>query len=165
MAWALLSGGLVMWVVDARLGRAGAEDDVQDLGAGQAVWIGLCQTLSAIFPGLSRSMATITAGELAGISRATALEFSFLLSIPTMAAATGYDLLKAIRHPGSDNTLGALHIAAHEVAVLALGFAVSFVIALGTVAWLMRWVRRRGFAPFALYRILLGAAVLVWLWR
>jgi len=71
MAWALLSGGLVMWVVDARLGRTGAEDDVQDLGAGQAVWIGLCQTLSAIFPGLSRSMATITAGELAGISART----------------------------------------------------------------------------------------------
>ena len=65
---------------------------------GQAVWIGLCQSLSAIFPGTSRSMSTIAAGQMVGLDRPTALEFSFLLSIPTMLAATGWDLLKEI-HP------------------------------------------------------------------
>ena len=62
----------------------------------QAIWIGLCQTLSAIFPGTSRSMSTIAAGQLAGLDRPSALEFSFLLSIPTMIAATGWDLMKEI---------------------------------------------------------------------
>ena len=64
----------------------------------QAIWIGLCQTLSAVFPGTSRSMSTIAAGQMAGLTRPAALEFSFLLSIPTMIAATCWDLLKEI-HP------------------------------------------------------------------
>ena len=151
-----------MWVVDEGCGGAGMADDIQDLRSGQAVWIGACQTLSAIFPGLSRSMTTITAGELAGLSRATALEFSFLLSIPTMVAATGYDLLKSIRHSDEDGSLGTLHLGAHEVAVLLLGCTVSFVVAWGSVTWLMRWIRRRGLEPFAIYRLLLGSAVLLW---
>ena len=74
----------------------------------QAIWIGLCQTLSAIFPGTSRSMSTIAAGQLAGLDRPSALEFSFLLSIPTMIAATGWDLIKEV-HPGK--AAGAAHAA------------------------------------------------------
>ena len=62
----------------------------------QAIWIGLCQTLSAIFPGTSRSMSTIAAGQIGGPGPAAALEFSFLLSIPTMIAATGWDFLKEV---------------------------------------------------------------------
>ena len=100
MAGSLIIGGVVMWVVDATFGRRTRSGDVEGIGPMQAIWIGFCQTLSAVFPGTSRSMATITAGELAGLSRATALEFSFFLSIPTMAAATGYDLVRFIRHPG-----------------------------------------------------------------
>ena len=68
------------------------------MSLGQAIWIGLCQSLSAIFPGTSRSMSTIAAGQMVGLDRPSALEFSFLLSIPTMLAATAYDLLKEI-HP------------------------------------------------------------------
>jgi len=69
---------------------------MEDMNLGQAIWIGACQILSAVFPGTSRSMSTIGAGQLAGMSRASALEFSFFLSIPTMVVATCYDLLKSL---------------------------------------------------------------------
>jgi undecaprenyl-diphosphatase len=104
-------------------------------------------------------MATIVAGELAGLSRGTALEFSFLLSIPTMTAATGYDFWKFVRSPVEGGGIG---IEGHGAAVLTIGFVVSFFVAWGVVAWLMHWVRRRGFAAFAIYRILAGAVVLMW---
>src|SRR5262249_24966137 len=120
MACSLIVGGLVMWAVDSTSGKRNRSGDVETIGLGQSIWIGLCQVLSAVFPGTSRSMATITAGELAGLSRETALEFSFLLSIPTMAAATGYDLLKSIRHP--EDGAGALHFDSQGVIVLAIGF-------------------------------------------
>jgi undecaprenyl-diphosphatase len=109
-------------------------------------------------------MATIAAGQLAGMSRAAALEFSFLLSIPTMIVATGYDLLKLL-HPGGPNPLGPTNIDMNGWVVLAIGFVVSFFVAYATVAWFMAWVRHRGFFPFAVYRVLLGIAVLAWAWR
>jgi len=161
IALALLIGGVVMWAVDAWYSHQDATTThVEEMGVGQSIWIGLCQALSAIFPGVSRSMSTIAAGQIAGLDRPSALEFSFLLSIPTMLAATGYDLVKEI-HPGSS------HAAAHVVmntdrwAVLAIGFIVSFIVALGVVEWFLVWVRRHGFAIFAFYRILLGIALLL----
>jgi undecaprenyl-diphosphatase len=172
MGSALLLGGIVMWIVDAAQARAEAAGPrapagrihtwhMEAMSLGQAVWIGACQILSAVFPGTSRSMATIAAGQLAGMSRAAALEFSFFLSIPTMVVATGYDLVKTLR-PGGANPLGATHMDAHGWGLLAIGFLVSFLVAYASVAWFMAWVRRRGFAPFAVYRILIGLAVLVW---
>jgi undecaprenyl-diphosphatase len=164
MGAALVAGGVVMWVVDALAERGTLPrrtEHMEEMGPAQAVWIGLCQTLSAVVPGTSRSMATIAAGQLAGMSRSSALEFSFFLSMPTMAAASGYDLLKSVRH-GAAAPLGAVHMTPHLWAVLAIGFAVSFVVAYGVVAWFMHWVRRRGFVPFAVYRLLAGAAVLAW---
>ncbi len=165
----LLIGGIVMWIVDAINSKAEAAGEaakptrihtwkMEAMSLGQAVWIGACQILSAVFPGTSRSMSTIAAGQLAGMSRASALEFSFFLSIPTMMAATGYDLLKSLRGKG-DNPIGVAQIDAHGWIVLAIGFVVSFIVAYGSVAWFMSWVRRRGFVPFAIYRILLGALV------
>ena len=161
MAWSLIIGGILMWVVDAMYGARNKSGDVETIYSGQAIWIGLCQTLSAVFPGTSRSMATITAGELAGLSRPTALEFSFLLSIPTMLAATGYELFKFVRHPADFGGAG-LSLDARGVVVLAIGFLVSFIVAWAVVAWFMHWVRRRGFTPFAIYRIAAGIAVLAW---
>jgi undecaprenyl-diphosphatase len=166
----LLVGGIVMWIVDAMNSKAEAAGEgaansrihtwkMENMSLGQAIWIGACQILSAVFPGTSRSMSTIAAGQLAGMSRASALEFSFFLSIPTMVVATGYDLLKSLRGKG-DNPIGAVQIDAHGWIVLAIGFIVSFIVAYGSVAWFMAWVRRRGFAPFAVYRIILGALVL-----
>jgi undecaprenyl-diphosphatase len=160
MGCALIIGGVVMWAVDFMFGNR-PSGDVESIGMGQAIWIGCCQVLSAVFPGTSRSMATIAAGELAGLSRTTALEFSFLLSIPTMVAATCYDLLKSLRHP-DEAGVGAFHMDSHGFIVLAIGFVVSFFVAWVVVAWFMKWVRNRGFAPFAIYRIIAGLAVLIW---
>jgi undecaprenyl-diphosphatase len=157
MGWSLVIGGIVMWIVD-RIATA-RTTRMEDMSLGQAVWIGACQILSAVFPGTSRSMSTIAAGQLAGMSRASALEFSFFLSIPTMAAATGYDLLKAVLGKG-EHAVGVGGIDAHGWGVLAIGFIVSFIVAYASVAWLMGYVRRRGFTPFAIYRIVFGAVVL-----
>ena len=108
-------------------------------------------------------MATIAAGQTAGLSRAAALEFSFFVSIPTMFAACGYDLLKAIR-PGHDETgLTPATVDATHWIVLAIGTVVSFFVAFAVVAWFMNWVRRHGFVPFAIYRIVLGLSVLIWM--
>jgi undecaprenyl-diphosphatase len=166
MALALLIGGILMWVVDSWSDRhEPSTNDVEDMSWGQAVWIGLCQTLSAVFPGTSRSMSTIAAGQLVGMDRPAALEFSFLLSIPTMVAATVWDLLKEL-HP-SKAAEAAGTAAAHVVMtgdrwiVLLIGLAVSFIVALGVVEWFLMWVRRHGFVPFAIYRILLGIALLI----
>jgi undecaprenyl-diphosphatase len=158
MAGALILGGVAMWAVDARCGGR-SSGDVEQIRPGQAIWIGLCQTLSAVFPGTTRSMATIASGQIAGLSRATALEFSFLLSMPTMAAAAAYDVFKFIRNPDAG---GGAALNLHGTAVLAVGFVVSFVVAWGVVAWFMAWVRRRSLAAFAVYRILAGVAVLLW---
>ena len=171
MGASLLVGGIVMWIVDAI--NAPAEKlgpdvpsrihnwKMEAMGLGQAIWIGACQILSAVFPGTSRSMSTIAAGQIAGMSRASALEFSFFLSIPTMVVATCYDLLKSLRGKGT-NPIGVSQIDAHGWFVLAVGFVVSFVVAYAAVAWFMAWVRKRGFAPFAAYRILVGSLVLIY---
>ncbi len=166
MGSALVVGGIVMWVVDAIYGaRKGdtfekaAAEEVERMTLRQAIWIGLAQTLAPVYPGTSRSMATIAAGQVAGLSRTAALEFSFLLSIPTMAAATGYDLLKTLKGPDR------VPIDARGWFLLGIGFLVSFVVAYAVVAWFMQWVRNRGFTPFAIYRILAGAGILLWVLR
>ena len=159
MGVALIVGGIVMWIVDNTYGKKNRSGDVETLTLSQAVPIGFGQLLSAVFPGTSRSMATIAAGELVGLSRATALEFSFLLSIPTMAAATGYSFLKALKDPGQT------HLDGHGLLVLAIGFVISFLVAWASVVWFMNWVRTRGFVPFAIYRILAGILVLIWAWK
>lgn len=164
MATALLVGGVVMWVVDA-LCRRPRITHMEEMSLPQAVWIGAVQILSAVFPGTSRSMCTIAAGQVSGMSRESALEFSFFLSIPTMIVATGYQLLSSIiphhHHHGAvvapDSAPIVMH--AHEWIVLVIGFVVSFIVALGVIAWFMHWVRKHGFIPFAVYRILLGASL------
>jgi undecaprenyl-diphosphatase len=172
MGSSLLIGGIAMWMIDAMNAKAEAAGSgaaggrihtwhMEDMSLGQAIWIGACQILSAVFPGTSRSMSTIASGQLAGMSRASALEFSFFLSIPTMVVATCYDVLKSITGK-AENPIGVIQMDAHGWALLAIGFVVSFVVAYGSVAWFMGYVRRRGFVPFAVYRIVVGVAVLVW---
>jgi undecaprenyl-diphosphatase len=171
MGTALVVGGVVMWLVDWMNAKAEATGEaaggnsrihtwrMDNISLGQAIWIGACQILSGVFPGTSRSMSTITAGQIAGMSRAAALEFSFFLSMPTMAMAVAYSLYKSML--GKDeNPIGVAQIDAHQWIVLLIGLAVSFVVAYGAVAWFMGWVRKRGFAMFAVYRIILGAVVL-----
>ena len=161
IAWALLIGGILMWIIDAWSDRYEATTThVEEMSVPQAIWIGLCQTLSAIFPGTSRSMSTIAAGQLVGMDRPSALEFSFLLSIPTMIAATIWDLKKEVFPSGG----GTAHVVmtGDNWIVLAIGFGVSFIVALGVVEWFLFWVRKHGFTLFAIYRILLGSALLIW---
>ena len=169
----LLVGGIVMWIVDAMKARweqagPGAPGSpvhtwkMDDMSLGQAVWIGFCQIFSGVFPGTSRSMSTIAGGQIAGMSRAAALEFSFFLSIPTMAAATGYTMLKSLMGKG-ENPIGVSQMDAHQWLVLAIGFIVSFLVAYASVAWFMAWVRKHGFVPFAIYRIAVGILVLVFM--
>jgi undecaprenyl-diphosphatase len=162
MAVAMISGGVIMWIVDELWGKTNRSGDVETITAGQAIWVGCCQLLSAVFPGTSRSMSTIVAAELVGLSRATALEFSFLLSIPTMVAATCYDLFKELKPSHAVDAPPPLHIDGHGWVLLGIGFIVSFFVAWAVVAWFMNWVRNRGFVPFAIYRIIVGIAVMVW---
>jgi undecaprenyl-diphosphatase len=172
IGWSLLIGGVVMWVVDAMNAKSEAAGPsatggrirtwkMEDMTLAQAAWIGFCQIFSGVFPGTSRSMSTIAGGQLAGMSRASALEFSFFLSMPTMAAATLYTLYKSVLGKG-ENPIGVSQISPHQWLVLAIGFVVSYVVAYGSVAWFLAWVRKHGFVPFAIYRILIGAAVLIW---
>jgi len=196
---ALFIGGAVMWAVDVLFSRRGntiemiispssesservldyhgpqsergpKTQNMDEMTLFQAIWIGACQILSAVFPGTSRSMSTIAAGQVAGMSRDAAMEFSFFLSIPTMLVATCYALLKALR---PEKTITQTGIVAAEIfspgkmtsqqwLILSIGFAGSFVVAWAVVAWFMAWVRRRGFSPFAFYRLLLGIVVLIW---
>ncbi len=177
MGTSLVVGGVVMWLVDRAYGandNKGADvlafnkptQRVEEMGLAQAIWIGICQIASAVFPGTSRSMATIAGGQLAGMNRPAALEFSFFLSIPTMAAATLYDLLKSLRHHAGDpSSIGIAPANQQEWITLGIGFVVSFIVAYAVVAWFMNWVRTRGFVPFAVYRLIAGTAVLVWALR
>jgi undecaprenyl-diphosphatase len=171
IGWSLLIGGVVMWIVDATKAKSEAAGPgapsssirtwkMEAMSLGQAVWIGFCQIFSGLFPGTSRSMSTIAGGQLAGMSRASALEFSFFLSIPTMVAATGYTLFKSVMGKG-ENPIGVSQITSNQWVLLAIGFVVSFLVAYAAVAWFMAWVRKHGFVPFAVYRIVVGILVLV----
>ncbi len=132
MALALLIGGVVMWIVDAWSVRYEAgTGQVEEMNMWQAVWIGLCQTLSAVFPGTSRSMSTIAAGQTVGLTRSAALEFSFLLSIPTMIAATGWDLYKEVLRPdraAASQITTPLEMNTQRWIVLIIGLVVSFIV-------------------------------------
>jgi undecaprenyl-diphosphatase len=164
MATSLLVGGIIMWLVDAwSVRRQARTPDIEHMTLGQAIWIGLCQVTSAVFPGTSRSMSTIAAGQLAGMTRSAALEFSFLVSIPTMIAATGYDLLRTLhpKHTDPTEAIAPLAMNGHNWIVLAVGFVVSFVIALLVVEWFLTWVRRHGFVLFAIYRIVLAVLLFI----
>jgi undecaprenyl-diphosphatase len=147
-------GGVVMIAVEVARRRPPdtpvVESRLEDVTLGRAVAIGLAQCFS-LWPGASRSMTTIVGGQLAGLSTATAAEFSFLLAIPTLGAATVYDLAKGG---------GALLAAPGGAQALAVGLATSFVVALAVIAAFLRYLKRFGLVPFGAYRIAIGADVL-----
>jgi undecaprenyl-diphosphatase len=149
----LLIGGVVMWIVDRKYGDNFKTDEMDRMTFTQAIVIGAAQILAAAFPGTSRSMSTIAAGQIMGLSRSAALEFSFFLSIPVMVAATAFKMLQFVLKSETAVT-------GHQWAVLLVGFVVSFVVAWAIIALFMAWVKQRGFVPFAIYRIALGAFVL-----
>ncbi|WP_300617289.1 undecaprenyl-diphosphate phosphatase [Dokdonella sp.] len=149
VAWALIVGGV--WMLAAEY-FAAKQPDRSAITWRVAILVGLAQVVAAIFPGTSRSAATIFVAMLAGASnRAAATEFAFLVGIPTMFAASGYELLKAWKAGGSHEDWSALAIA----------FVVSLVTAFVAVKWLLGYIRSHRFTPFAIYRIALGAALLL----
>jgi undecaprenyl-diphosphatase len=145
--WALGLGGVALIVFE--LLHKESDDAVADVTAipySKAVLIGLFQSLS-IVPGVSRAGATIVGGLILGLSRTTIVEFSFLLAVPTMLAATGYDLLK-----------NASSFEAQQLGVLAAGFIASFFVALLSIKFLLAFVRTHTFIPFGIYRIAVALA-------
>ena len=152
IAWALVIGGF--WMLGAEY-MAARQPDRSAVTWRVAVLVGIAQMLAGIFPGTSRSAATIFAAMLFGTSnRSAATEFAFLVGIPTMYAATGYELLKV---------LGSGHAVHEDWVALGVGFVVSLVVAFIAVKWLLGYIVGHRFTPFALYRIALGAALLLWL--
>ena len=152
VAWALLVGGvIILWI--ERWDPPVTVDDADHIPPKKALGVGLAHVLS-LFPGVSRSGATIMGGRSLGLSRRAATEFSFFLAIPVMFAATGFDLLKS-RHS----------LSGADAPVFAVGFLVSFISALFVVKAFLAYVSRKNFVGFAWYRIIFGALLLVLFWN
>lgn len=125
------------------------EDGLEHIGWKRALWIGLGQCLS-LWPGTSRSMCTIVAGQLAGVSTRTAADFSFLLALPTLGAATVYEFYK---------TREVLVASSGGMLPIVIGLVVSFLVAWAVIAGFVRYLQRRGLEPFGWYRIVVGLVV------
>lgn len=145
---ALILGGIAIIAIERRV-RVPSIRTLDEMGPGAALLVGLGQAL-AMIPGTSRSGATIITALLCGVERRAAAEFSFLLAIPTMLAATAFSLLKARNEISSDG-----------LGLIAVGFVAAFVVALLTVRWVLGVIGRIGFTPFGWYRIALGTLMLV----
>lgn len=148
--WSLVIGGVVIIAFELlHKEKTDAATDIGTIPYPKAIAIGIAQSL-AVVPGVSRAAATVLGGEALGLSRRAAVDFSFLLAVPTMLAATVLDLSQApVRFTQS------------EYGLLAIGFVVSFLVALVTVRWLTGFIKRHSFAPFGVYRIAL--ALVVWI--
>ena len=147
--WALLIGGVALIVFELlHHEKEAAVGEVQAISYRQAVAIGLFQSL-AVVPGVSRAAATIVGGLVVGLKRRTIVEFSFMLAVPTMLAATAFDLLKSKSV-----------IVAADWLPLVIGFVVAFVVALAVIKWLIGFVKNHSFVGFGVYRIII--ALLFW---
>ena len=153
IAWALVVGAIWMLVAEQLAAlRARREGERTAISWTTAVLVGVAQVVAGVFPGTSRSAATIFVALLAGTtSRAAATEFAFLVGIPTMFAATGYELLSMLKR-------GA--IGSEDWTALAIAFVASTITAFIAVKWLLRYIQSHRFTAFALYRFALGAALL-----
>lgn len=151
VAAALVIGGFVILLIE-HLKPCARVAHVDDMSWRDALKVGLAQSF-ALFPGVSRSGATIMGGLVSGLSRPAATEFSFFLSIPTMFAATGYDLLKNLHLLKSEDLL-----------LFASGFGAAFLAGLIAVKALLTFVSRHDFRVFAYYRIIFGTIVLLYFW-
>lgn len=157
IAWALLLGGVLFIIIERRNGKPETEEkenaSVATITWTIAVAFGLAQLVAMVFPGASRSGTTILIGLLLGMMRRDAVEFAFLLGVPTLLSAGGYQLVSAMREaPGAIQT---------EAPMLALGTVISAVTAFAAVKWLMGYLQSNTFVAFGWYRIALGAIILV----
>ncbi len=154
VGWALIAGGIAILAIE-RTAKPGPETGVADLPLRQCIGVGLAQCVSMI-PGVSRSGATIMGALAMGVGRKTAAEFSFFLAVPTMIGASTLWLFR-----NGEQLSGATGGVGWDE--IAIGFIVSFVVALAVIRAFVAYVSRHGFAPFAWYRIVVGAAAVLWL--
>jgi undecaprenyl-diphosphatase len=155
VAWALIVGGVAILAIE-RLAKPRHVAGVAEMPIGTTIGIGFIQCL-AMIPGISRSGATIMGALSFGVERKTAAEFSFFLAIPTMLGASTLELIKNRHEIMAPGAVG--------LGTIAIGFLVSFIVALAVIRAFVAVVSRRGFAPFAWYRIVVGAIALIWLSR
>jgi undecaprenyl-diphosphatase len=150
VAWALIIGGFAILIIE-KLAKTEEVAGVAALSVKRSIAIGLAQCL-AMIPGVSRSGATILGAMAMGVDRKTAAEFSFFLALPTLTGAT---ILQLFKHRSE--------VTADSLGLIAVGFGVSFVVALIVIKLFLSVVTRFGFGPFAWYRIVAGGAALIWL--
>lgn len=148
VAIAFIVGGLAILVIE-RMRRPTQVATVDEIPVKKAIGVGLFQVLAILFPGTSRSAATIMGGLVLGLSRTAAAEFSFFLAIPAMMGASLIKLAKVREQ-----------LTWSDGPVFAIGFAVAFLSAMAVIKWLLSYIGRRPFTPFAWYRILFGALLL-----
>ncbi len=154
VALALILGGIAMLAIERVLAHRPGQTHI---GWNVAVWVGLAQDVAGVFPGTSRSAAAIFAAMLAGaLARPAAAEFAFLVGIPTMFAASAFAVLEYATDAQA---------APENWPALGIAFAAAALTGFAVVRWLMAWIKGHSFAPFAVYRIALGAVLLVWLGR
>lgn len=154
IATVLLVGGIILLFVDGWFKNPIIHEEA-DINNISAIKIGLFQCLAILFPGLSRSAATIIGGMQQRLTRSLAAEFSFFLAVPTMAAATGYKLLKFIKEEGS--------ISGEELKLLGIGNLVAFIVAILAIKFFINILSKHGFKYFGIYRIVLGISILAML--
>jgi undecaprenyl-diphosphatase len=154
VAWMFIIGGIIFFIVEKIYSEEKVKvKDVEKVSYSQALIIGFFQVF-ALIPGTSRSGATIVGGMLSGLSRKTAADFSFLLAIPTMFAASGYELVKNINSFSNQNFL-----------ILAVGFIVSFISCYIAVKWFLGFLKKYTLIPFGIYRIIVGIILLALLYN
>jgi len=157
VAISLIVGGIILYVIEQRRAATahqedGLEPDLDSITLRQALWVGVAQIFAVVFPGTSRSGSSIVGGLLAGMNRVTATAFSFFLGIPLLGAAGLYSMYKA---------RDALSQVEGGTSALIIGTVVSFIVALASVSWLLRYVSRHDFRGFAVYRVVAGVVILI----
>ena len=152
----MVAGGIVLLFVDNWFKNPAIHDE-KEISILKSLQIGLYQCLAIIFPGLSRSAATIIGGMSLKLTRSAAAEFSFFLAVPTMLAATGYKLLKFTSENGG--------FTSHEVVLLCIGNVVAFIVAVATIRFFIGFLKKHGFRIWGLYRIIVGILLLILIWQ
>lgn len=148
VAWALIVGGVLMYLIELLPRRADVHN-IENIGVGRSLLVGVAQTLALLWPGFSRSASSILGGMLLGLDRPTATKFSFYLGVPTLGGATLLDFVR------NRDVLGQIGLGN-----VAIGVVVSFVVAYFAIGWLLRFVSSHNFKGFAVYRIVAGLVIL-----
>lgn len=150
IVWTLFLGGIILIIFEYwHKEKQGNTEEIEKISYKKCFLIGSCQAI-AMVPGVSRAAATILGGLCLGIKRETIVEFSFLLAVPTMLAATGYDLLKS-----------GFNFSVDQFGLLVVGFSVSFLVAVLAIKFLLNYIQRNDFKRFGFYRIIIG--LIFWL--